>query len=70
MTFEKQYDPERVVELCRAHDGLTTMELAEHMDVASSTMWDRCQTLADEGRIEGMRFGRERSQRWIWFPAE
>ena len=71
MPFERQYDADELVRLLRVNDGLTTSELAEKMDANVSTTWYRCQTLEEEDRIEGMRFGADGlSRQWRWYAVE
>jgi predicted ArsR family transcriptional regulator len=66
---ERQYDPDRLVRLCREYDGLRTQELAERMDARRNTTHYRCTVLEKEGRLESMIYGRGHAAR-VWYAVD
>lgn len=70
MPFERQYDADELLDLCREHDGLPTRELAERMGANEETTRHRCYRLTQEGLLTSMLWGFGRRRTRVWYAVE
>lgn len=64
--FQTAYPPERVVEALRAVEPATTQEVADELDCAYQTAYQKLRELEDEGTVASDRVGNVR----VWTTEE